>query len=146
MPWSSLRCWTTFVKKFGNKIESQIYFFQTSSSGANFYICQLPEGLEMRKILAHGIRMQKNRQTRRTCYGFSRILMELCGSNLHPRTEIKSMASLTPKLSNESPKSQLCSNGSHGSWWEHKMRCTSFHTQKSTIQLHICILFVFGIY
>ena len=101
MPWSSLRCWTTFVKKFGNKIESQIYFFQTSSSGANFYICQLPESLEMRKILAHGIRMQKNRQTRRTCYGFSRILMKLCGSNLHPRTEIKSMASLTPKLSIE---------------------------------------------
>ena len=55
----------------------------------------------MRKILAHGIRMQKKRQTRRTCYGFSRILMELCGSNLHPRTEIKSMASRTPKLSNE---------------------------------------------
>ena len=33
------------------------YLFPTSSSGANFYIYQLPESLGMRKILAHGIRM-----------------------------------------------------------------------------------------
>ena len=32
------------------------YIFLTSSSGKNFYICQLPEGVEMRKI-ALGIRM-----------------------------------------------------------------------------------------
>ena len=40
------------------------YLFPTSSSGVNFCIYQLPEGLEMRKILALGIRMQKNPQTR----------------------------------------------------------------------------------
>ena len=40
------------------------YIFPISSSGAHFYICQLPEGLGMRKILSHGIRMQKNPQTR----------------------------------------------------------------------------------
>ena len=36
------------------------YLFPTSSSGASFFIYQLPEGLEMQKILAHSIRMQKN--------------------------------------------------------------------------------------
>ena len=40
------------------------YIFPTLSSVANFYIYQLPEGLGMKKILAHGIRMQKNPQTR----------------------------------------------------------------------------------
>ena len=40
------------------------YIFPTSSSGANFYMYQLPEGLGMRKVLVHGIRMQKNSQTR----------------------------------------------------------------------------------
>ena len=40
------------------------YIFPTFSSGANFYICQLSEGLGIRKILAHGIRMQKFPQTR----------------------------------------------------------------------------------
>ena len=33
------------------------YLFPTSSSGPNFYICQLPEGLGMTKILAHGIKI-----------------------------------------------------------------------------------------
>ena len=33
------------------------YLFPTSSSGVKFYICQLPEGLVMTKILAHAIRM-----------------------------------------------------------------------------------------
>ena len=33
------------------------YLFPTSFSVANFNIYQLPEGLGMRKILAHGIRM-----------------------------------------------------------------------------------------
>ena len=40
------------------------YIFPTSSSSVDFYNYQLPEGLEMRNILAHGIRMQKNPQTR----------------------------------------------------------------------------------
>ena len=40
------------------------YLFSTLSSGANFFIYQLPDGLEIRKILAHGIRMQNNSQTR----------------------------------------------------------------------------------
>ena len=37
------------------------YLFLTLSSGANFYIFQLPE--EMRKILAHGIMVQMNPKT-----------------------------------------------------------------------------------
>ena len=40
------------------------YLFPTSSSGVNFYIYQLPEGLGMRKMLAHGVVMRKNQQTR----------------------------------------------------------------------------------
>ena len=40
------------------------YIFPKSFSGANIFICQLSEGLGMRKVLAHGIRMQKNPSTR----------------------------------------------------------------------------------
>ena len=39
------------------------YFFPTSSSGINFYISKLPEGLGMRKILAHGIRIGNDPKT-----------------------------------------------------------------------------------
>ena len=39
------------------------YYFPTSFSGTDFYIYQKPEGLGMRKILEHGVRMQKNPQT-----------------------------------------------------------------------------------
>ena len=38
--------------------------FPTLSSGVNFCICQVPEGLGIRKILAFGIRTEKNLQTR----------------------------------------------------------------------------------
>ena len=31
------------------------YLFPTSSSSTSSYICQLPEGQVMRKILAHGL-------------------------------------------------------------------------------------------
>ena len=55
------------------------YIFSTSTSGANFYIYELPEGLEMRKILAHGTRMQKNPQAREDIFW---IFMELCGSKV----------------------------------------------------------------
>ena len=57
--------------------------FSTSSLGANFYIYQLPEDLGMRKILTHGIRMQKNPQME---FKSTRII-ELCGSKVqltHP--------------------------------------------------------------
>lgn len=40
------------------------YLFPTLSSDSNLYIYQLPEGLAMRKILAHAIKMQKNPETR----------------------------------------------------------------------------------
>ena len=43
------------------------YLFPNSSSGANVYIYQLSEGLGMRKT-AHGIRMQKNSQTREAAF------------------------------------------------------------------------------
>ena len=36
------------------------YISPKSFSGANIFVCQLSEGLGMRKVLAHGIRMQKN--------------------------------------------------------------------------------------
>ena len=48
------------------------YLFPTSSSGANFYIYKLYEGLGM---IAHGIRMQNN-------HGFSWIFIDLCGSKV----------------------------------------------------------------
>ena len=55
------------------------YIFPTSTSGTNFYIYELPEGLEIRKILAHGTRMQKNPQARGDIFW---IFMELCGSKV----------------------------------------------------------------
>ena len=72
------------LKNFKNltmKLEVK-YLYPNSSLGANFYIYQLPEGLEMRKILAHGIRMQKNPQNKRIFSEFLRILIELCGSKV----------------------------------------------------------------
>ena len=38
--------------------------FPTSTPGLNNYIYKLPEGLGMRRILAHGTRIQKNPQNR----------------------------------------------------------------------------------
>ena len=69
------------------------YFFPTSSSGAHFYIYQLPEGLEMRKILTHGIKMH--------FLDFHEFSWSCAGpmSNLYPRTELSSITSLTPKPS-----------------------------------------------
>ena len=58
------------------------YLFSTSSSRANFFIYQLPEDLRMKRILVYEIGMQKNPQTSRTFSGFSRILIELCGSKV----------------------------------------------------------------
>ena len=40
------------------------YIFPTSTLGVNNYIYKLLEGLEMKRILAHGTRIQKNAQTR----------------------------------------------------------------------------------
>ena len=40
------------------------YIFPTSTPGAYNYIYKPPKGLGMRKILAHGTRIQKNPQTR----------------------------------------------------------------------------------
>ena len=48
---------------FNIKLEVK-YTFLTSSWGVNVYIYQLPEGLGMRKILGHDIRIEKNPQTR----------------------------------------------------------------------------------
>ena len=59
------------------------------------------DAMRIRKILAHDIRMKKRHKPRRALDGFLKIFMELVGpkSNLHPRTEILSVASLTPKSS-----------------------------------------------
>ena len=68
------------------KLEAK-YLFPTSSSGVNFYIYQLHEGLGMSKILAHGIRMPKNPQTREDnfrifsdFYGVKRVQSPTCKS------------------------------------------------------------------
>ena len=58
------------------------YPFPNSSSGANFYIQQLPKGLGMRKILAHGIRMQKNPQTRENIFWVFMDFHEVYGSKV----------------------------------------------------------------
>ena len=50
-------------KNLSMKLEVK-YLFSNSVSSASFYIYQLPEGLGMSKILTHGIRMQKNPETR----------------------------------------------------------------------------------
>ena len=54
-------------KDLSKKLEVK-YLVPASSSGANLYIYQLPEGLGMRKILTHGIRMQKNPQSRKDIF------------------------------------------------------------------------------
>ena len=60
----------------------------------------LPAGhLKRRKILAHGIEMQKNLQTRRTFSGFSPIFVELHGFNFCPCMKTSAIALLTPELS-----------------------------------------------
>ena len=40
------------------------YIFSTSTLSVNNYIYKLPEGLRIRRILAHGTRIQKYPQTR----------------------------------------------------------------------------------
>ena len=55
------------------------FLYLTSSSGENFYIYQLREGLGMRNMLAHGIRMQKNTQTRDAIFW---IFMEFSNSKV----------------------------------------------------------------
>ena len=56
------------------------YIFPTLTSGANFYIYELPEDLGMKKnIYAHGSGMQKNPQFKEDIF---RIFIELCGSKV----------------------------------------------------------------
>ena len=77
-------------------------FSQLQLQAQFFYIYQLSKGLGMRKISAHGIRMQENPQTRADIFlNFHRFSWSYLGpkSNLHPHTEISSMALLTPKSS-----------------------------------------------
>ena len=80
------------------------YIFPTSTPGVNNYIYQLSEGLGIKRILAHVIRIQKNPQTRQDIFwiltDFHRVVVG-AKSNLHPHMEISSMRSLTLKLSIE---------------------------------------------
>ena len=46
------------------------YIFPTSTPGLNNYIYKLPEGLGMRRILAHDTRIEKNPRTRKDISGF----------------------------------------------------------------------------
>ena len=84
------------------------YLFPTLSSDSNLYIYQLPEGLAMRQILAHAIKMQKNPETRWHIFW---IFMELYWSKslLATPMEISSIMLLTPKLSITHPYRLLTS-------------------------------------
>ena len=44
------------------------YLFPTSCSGRNFYIDQLPKVMGIRRILAQGLRIQKNPQSRENIF------------------------------------------------------------------------------
>ena len=46
------------------------YIFPTSTPDVNNYIYKLPEGLGMRRILAHDTRIEKNPRTRKDISGF----------------------------------------------------------------------------
>ena len=65
------------------------FLYLTSSSGENFYIYQLREGLGMRKILAHSIRMQQNSQTREDTFWRFTDFHKLCGSKVQLATPHK---------------------------------------------------------
>ena len=71
------------------------YLFPTSCSGASFYIYQLPEGLAMRKILHMVLGCKRIHKPGRTFQDFDGFSWSYASpkSNLHPRTEISSMAS-----------------------------------------------------
>ena len=57
----------------GLTVKSKVnYVFPTSPSSADLFIHHFSEGLEMRKIIAHGIRMQSNLQTRAQIYAGSK--------------------------------------------------------------------------
>ena len=47
------------------------YIFPTSTPGVNDYIYKLPEGLGMRRILAHHTRIEKNPRTRKDIFWIS---------------------------------------------------------------------------
>ena len=71
------------------------YLFPTSCSGASFYIYQLPEGLAIRKILHMVLGCKRIHKPGRTFQDFDGFSWSYASpkSNLHPRTEISSMAS-----------------------------------------------------
>ena len=74
--------------------------FPTSSWGTHFYIYQLPEGLRMRKILAHMVLGCKRiHKPGLTFSAFLQIEITQVQSPTYPCTEISSMVPLTPKLS-----------------------------------------------
>ena len=64
-------------KALAMKLEVK-YLFSTSSSDANLCIFLLLESLGMRKLLACGIRMQKNPQTRTDIVRCLLIFIKLC--------------------------------------------------------------------
>ena len=83
------------------KLEDK-YLFPTSSSDANFYIYELPEGLGMRQMLAYGTRRQKNPQIKEDIFW---IFADIHGALwvqsptcIHAR-KTSSVVSLTPKSS-----------------------------------------------
>ena len=78
------------------------FLFPTSSSGAHFYVYEMPEGLGMRKIWAHGTRMQKNPQTREDIFwlltDFHGVIL-VQSPTCAPARIFHQLASLTPKSS-----------------------------------------------
>ena len=76
------------------------YLFPTSSSGSNFYVYQLPEGLGIRKILAHSIRTQKNPQTRADIFFIFTFSWSYVGpkSNLYPTRKFHQWRRSNPEI------------------------------------------------
>ena len=75
------------------------YILPNSTSRANVYVCELPEGLGMIKV-AYGTRMLKNTQTREDIFRLQILLggSKIQVSKLQPHTEVSSMGSLTLKF------------------------------------------------
>ena len=65
-----------------NNLTLKLEVAHFSSSYTHFYMYGLPEGLRMRKIFDHGIRIQKNPQNRVDIFWIFMDLMESCGSKV----------------------------------------------------------------
>ena len=71
-----------------NNLTLKLEVAHFSSSGTHFYMYRLREGLGMRKIFDHGIRIQKNPQNRVDIFWIFMDLMESCESKVQLRPHL----------------------------------------------------------